>query len=169
MANLSSARQEARRLIQYQTCRQTKIAMIEVLMCFAESPHEREELLQLTESLVEEISSEPSDETTALSVARSEEIFAEEGVFEGFAGGGSELTPIIDPSLWDTDPDLAHTLLLSKETGYVEPIEVSHNLSKESSRRSLAEEAAFRRSLEKMMPKERIKALQDRERFQKKR
>lgn len=168
MADLSAARQEARRLIQYQTCRQTKIAMIEVLMCFAESSHEREELLQLTESLVEKISLEPSDETIALSVARSEETSAEESIFHGLAGGGTQTIPKIDKSLWDTDQDLAHALLLSEETGYVKPKEVSHNQSKESIRRSLAEEAAFHRSLERMIPKERIKALQHRERFQKK-
>jgi hypothetical protein len=170
MAELSVSRREARRLIKNQTCHQTKIAMIEVLMCFAESSHEREELLQLTESLVEKISLESLriDETIALSVARSEETSAEEGIFHGLAGGGTQTIPKIDPSLWDTDPDLAHALLLSGENGYVKQTEVSHNHSKESTRRSLAEEAAFHRSLERMTSKERIKALQDRERSQKK-
>ncbi len=165
MADLSVARQEARRLIQNQTCLQTKIAMIEVLMCFAESSHEREELLQLTESLVGEIATE--DEIIALSV---EETSTEEGIFQGFAGGGTQsmYPSTIDPGLWDTDPDLAHALLLSEETGYVEPTKVCHNQSKESTRRLLAEEAAFHRSLERMMPKERIKALQHREKSQKK-
>jgi len=164
MADLPVARREARRLIQNQTCHQTKIAMIEVLMCFVESSHERKELLQLTERLVREIPSEPIrfDET----IARSEETSAEEGIFQGIAGGGS--SSIIDPNLWDTDPDLAHALLLSEETGYVKSKEVSES-SKESSRRSKAEEAAFHRSLERMTIKERIKALQDREKIQKKR
>jgi hypothetical protein len=167
MANLINARQEARKLIQYQTCIKTKIAMIEVLMCFAETTQEREELLQLTESLVEEISLEPSDETLALSIARSEETSAEEGIFKGFAGGGSQTTPKIDPSLWDTDPDLAHALLISEETGYVGQTKISQS-PKESSRRLLAEKAAFQRSLVNMTAKEKIKAIQDREKNQKK-
>ena len=159
MEDLCSARREARRLIQNHSCRQTKIAMIEVLMCFTEFSHEREELLQLTESLVEEISLEPSDEIIALSIARSEETFA---------GGGSHITPKIDQILWDTDPDLAHALLLSEETGYVKSKEVLQS-SKESSRRSLAEEAAFQRSLKGMTLKQKNEALQARERSQKKR
>jgi hypothetical protein len=167
MADLSASRREARRLIQNQTCPQTKIAMIEVLMCFTESLYQREELLQLMKSLVEEISTEPADETIALSIARSEETSAEEGIFKGFASGGNQTTPKIDPRLWDTDPDLAHALLLSEETGYVEQPKVSQ-LSKESSRRLLAEEAAFHRSLERMTTKERIKALQDIEKLKKK-